>query len=150
MSRLPTIHTPLPQPLDVLLADLGIVLLPCWMLEISLMHTTNVVMTSMIAVVEDRRSAHLRRVEAVSSQQSRMGWRARRATRARAPRGRASRARVAAAGVQGSSSWGAACRRGSPTGEPRAAESGVTKFWRATSGWSSEDLRLLPLHSQNS
>lgn len=80
IAALPAIHTPLPQPLDVLLVDLGIVLLPCRMPESSLMHTTTAVMMSMIAVVEDRRSAHLRRAEAVSSQRSRMGWRARCAT----------------------------------------------------------------------
>jgi len=59
IAALPAIHTPLPQPLDVLLVDLGIVLLPCRMPESSLMHTTTAVMMSMIAVVEDRRSAHL-------------------------------------------------------------------------------------------
>ena len=47
------IHTRLPQPLDVLLVVLGIVLLPCRMPESSLKHTTTAVMISMIDVVED-------------------------------------------------------------------------------------------------
>ena len=53
MTALPVIHTQLPQPLDVLLVDLGIVLLPCRMPESSLKHTTTAVMISMIDVVED-------------------------------------------------------------------------------------------------